>query len=167
MDVYNLKLIVVWSKTTAILLFPSRHFNIYKSTNGVTNDTNMALYLSVPLTHNSVTLNWHNQNQDPEILLVFCTCALLTVTQHFFTACWNSYCFIVVHLLFSYPNLNAFCLFSSEGSNMTPAHHYPDFRLKTYAPLAFRYFRELFGIKPDDYLVSVEIHLVIVMQHDG
>ncbi|XP_060055736.1 phosphatidylinositol 4-phosphate 5-kinase type-1 beta isoform X3 [Erinaceus europaeus] len=40
----------------------------------------------------------------------------------------------------------------SEGSNLTPAHHYPDFRFKTYAPLAFRYFRELFGIKPDDYL---------------
>ncbi|KAL8203241.1 UNVERIFIED_CONTAM: hypothetical protein K2H54_045571 [Gekko kuhli] len=39
-----------------------------------------------------------------------------------------------------------------EGSNLTPAHHYPDFRFKTYAPLAFRYFRELFGIKPDDYL---------------
>lgn len=36
---------------------------------------------------------------------------------------------------------------------MTPAHHYPDFRFKTYAPLAFRYFRDLFGIKPDDYLV--------------
>lgn len=42
---------------------------------------------------------------------------------------------------------------SSEGSNLTPAHHYPDFRFKTYAPLAFRYFRDLFGIKPDDYLV--------------
>ncbi|CAK6970507.1 phosphatidylinositol 4-phosphate 5-kinase type-1 beta [Scomber scombrus] len=41
----------------------------------------------------------------------------------------------------------------SEGSNLTPAHHYPDFRFKTYAPLAFRYFRDLFGIKPDDYLV--------------
>uniref|UniRef100_A0A5F9DMC1 Phosphatidylinositol-4-phosphate 5-kinase type 1 beta n=1 Tax=Oryctolagus cuniculus TaxID=9986 RepID=A0A5F9DMC1_RABIT len=40
----------------------------------------------------------------------------------------------------------------SEGSNLTPAHHFPDFRFKTYAPLAFRYFRELFGIKPDDYL---------------
>ncbi|MEQ2226095.1 Phosphatidylinositol 4-phosphate 5-kinase type-1 beta, partial [Ilyodon furcidens] len=40
----------------------------------------------------------------------------------------------------------------SEGSNLTPAHHYPDFRFKTYAPLAFRYFRDLFGIKPDDYL---------------
>ncbi|XP_070781213.1 phosphatidylinositol-4-phosphate 5-kinase, type I, beta a [Enoplosus armatus] len=43
----------------------------------------------------------------------------------------------------------------SEGSNLTPAHHFPDFRLKTYAPLAFRYFRELFGIKPDDYLYSM------------
>ncbi|XP_061484699.1 phosphatidylinositol 4-phosphate 5-kinase type-1 beta isoform X4 [Rhineura floridana] len=41
----------------------------------------------------------------------------------------------------------------SGGSNLTPAHHYPDFRFKTYAPLAFRYFRELFGIKPGDYLV--------------
>lgn len=42
----------------------------------------------------------------------------------------------------------------SEGSNLTPAHHYNDFRFKTYAPVAFRYFRELFGIRPDDYLVS-------------
>lgn len=41
----------------------------------------------------------------------------------------------------------------SEGSNLTPAHHFPDFRFKTYAPVAFRYFRELFGIRPDDYLV--------------
>lgn len=47
------------------------------------------------------------------------------------------------------------CLFIfSEGSNLTPAHHYSDFRFKTYAPIAFRYFRELFGIRPDDYLVS-------------
>lgn len=43
----------------------------------------------------------------------------------------------------------------SEGSNLTPAHHFQDFRFKTYAPVAFRYFRELFGIRPDDYLVSV------------
>uniref|UniRef100_A0A672KUN7 Phosphatidylinositol 4-phosphate 5-kinase type-1 beta-like n=1 Tax=Sinocyclocheilus grahami TaxID=75366 RepID=A0A672KUN7_SINGR len=47
----------------------------------------------------------------------------------------------------------------SEGSNLTPAHHYPDFRFKTYAPLAFRYFRELFGIKPDDYLPSRAVSL--------
>lgn len=46
----------------------------------------------------------------------------------------------------------------SEGSNLTPAHHYPDFRFKTYAPLAFRYFRDLFGIKPDDYLVRLTFH---------
>lgn len=44
---------------------------------------------------------------------------------------------------------------SSEGSNLTPAHHYNDFRFKTYAPVAFRYFRELFGIRPDDYLVRL------------
>ncbi|XP_028833032.1 phosphatidylinositol 4-phosphate 5-kinase type-1 alpha isoform X1 [Denticeps clupeoides] len=45
--------------------------------------------------------------------------------------------------------------FPSEGSNLTPAHHYSDFRFKTYAPIAFRYFRELFGIRPDDYLYSL------------
>ncbi|KAK0145594.1 Phosphatidylinositol 4-phosphate 5-kinase type-1 alpha [Merluccius polli] len=43
--------------------------------------------------------------------------------------------------------------FPREGSNLTPGHHYSDFRFKTYAPIAFRYFREMFGIRPDDYLV--------------
>jgi len=42
-----------------------------------------------------------------------------------------------------------------EGSNQTPAHEYSDFRFRTYAPVAFRYFRELFGIQPDDFLVSL------------
>lgn len=46
----------------------------------------------------------------------------------------------------------------SEGSNLTPAHHHGDFRFKTYAPIAFRYFRELFGIRPDDYLVRWNTH---------
>uniref|UniRef100_A0A2I3HJN7 PIPK domain-containing protein n=1 Tax=Nomascus leucogenys TaxID=61853 RepID=A0A2I3HJN7_NOMLE len=45
--------------------------------------------------------------------------------------------------------------FPSEGSKLTPAHHYNDFSFKTYAPVAFRYFRELFGIRPDDYLYSL------------
>lgn len=45
--------------------------------------------------------------------------------------------------------------FPSEGSNITPAHHYSDFRFKTYAPLAFRYFRELFNIRPDDFMLSL------------
>lgn len=51
--------------------------------------------------------------------------------------------------------IGMFLAHPSEGSNLTPAHHYPDFRFKTYAPLAFRYFRDLFGIKPDDYLVRL------------
>uniref|UniRef100_A0A673BDP5 PIPK domain-containing protein n=1 Tax=Sphaeramia orbicularis TaxID=375764 RepID=A0A673BDP5_9TELE len=55
----------------------------------------------------------------------------------------------------------------SEGSNLTPAHHYPDFRLKTYAPLAFRYFRELFGIKPDDYLYSICKEPLIELSNPG
>lgn len=43
--------------------------------------------------------------------------------------------------------------FPPEGSSMTPAHHYSEFRFKIYAPIAFRYFRDLFGIQPDDFMV--------------
>ncbi|XP_062870517.1 phosphatidylinositol-4-phosphate 5-kinase, type I, beta a isoform X1 [Trichomycterus rosablanca] len=56
---------------------------------------------------------------------------------------------------------------SSPGSNLTPAHHYPDFRFKTYAPMAFRYFRELFGIKPDDYLYSFCSEPLIELSNPG
>ncbi|KAF5278707.1 hypothetical protein FQA39_LY18362 [Lamprigera yunnana] len=45
--------------------------------------------------------------------------------------------------------------FPSEGSSHTPAHHYSEFKFKNYAPIAFRYFRELFGIQPDDFLMSM------------
>ncbi|XP_065218016.1 phosphatidylinositol 4-phosphate 5-kinase type-1 alpha-like isoform X3 [Planococcus citri] len=45
-------------------------------------------------------------------------------------------------------------VFTSDGSNHTPAHHYSEFTFKTYAPIAFRYFRDLFGIQPDDFLIS-------------
>lgn len=44
--------------------------------------------------------------------------------------------------------------FPPEGSSLTPAHHYSEFRFKIYAPIAFRYFRDLFGIQPDDFMVS-------------
>ncbi|XP_024129976.1 phosphatidylinositol 4-phosphate 5-kinase type-1 gamma isoform X2 [Oryzias melastigma] len=57
--------------------------------------------------------------------------------------------------------------FPSEGSNLTPAHHYPDFRFKTYAPVAFRYFRELFGIRPDDYLYSLCNEALIELTNPG
>ncbi|CAL9683231.1 unnamed protein product [Knipowitschia caucasica] len=55
----------------------------------------------------------------------------------------------------------------SVGSSLTPAHKFPDFRLKTYAPLAFRYFRELFGIKPDDYLYSLCKEPLIELSNPG
>ncbi|KAH6931134.1 hypothetical protein HPB50_022330 [Hyalomma asiaticum] len=45
--------------------------------------------------------------------------------------------------------------FPGEGSNLTPAHHYSDFKFKAYAPVAFRYFRDLFSIKTEDFLVSL------------
>ncbi|XP_050301184.1 phosphatidylinositol 4-phosphate 5-kinase type-1 alpha isoform X11 [Anthonomus grandis grandis] len=45
--------------------------------------------------------------------------------------------------------------FPNEGSNHTPAHHFSDFKYKNYAPIAFRYFRDLFGIQPDDFLMSM------------
>ncbi|XP_069394094.1 phosphatidylinositol 4-phosphate 5-kinase type-1 alpha-like isoform X2 [Paralichthys olivaceus] len=57
--------------------------------------------------------------------------------------------------------------FPSEGSNLTPAHHYNDFRFKTYAPIAFRYFRELFGIRPDDYLYSLCNEPLIELSNPG
>ncbi|XP_029309863.1 phosphatidylinositol 4-phosphate 5-kinase type-1 gamma-like [Cottoperca gobio] len=57
--------------------------------------------------------------------------------------------------------------FPGEGSNLTPAHHYPDFRFKTYAPVAFRYFRELFGIRPDDYLYSLCNEPLIELTNPG
>lgn len=57
--------------------------------------------------------------------------------------------------------------FPSEGSNLTPAHHYGDFRFKTYAPIAFRYFREMFGIRPDDYMYSLCHESLIELSNSG
>ncbi|KAI4817595.1 hypothetical protein KUCAC02_010980 [Chaenocephalus aceratus] len=57
--------------------------------------------------------------------------------------------------------------FPSEGSNLTPAHHYGDFRFKTYAPMAFRYFREMFGIRPDDYMYSLCNESLIELSNSG
>ena len=44
--------------------------------------------------------------------------------------------------------------FVKEGTKTTPAHHYSDFKFKSYAPVAFRYFRDMFGIRPEDFLLS-------------
>uniref|UniRef100_A0A914CA90 PIPK domain-containing protein n=1 Tax=Acrobeloides nanus TaxID=290746 RepID=A0A914CA90_9BILA len=45
--------------------------------------------------------------------------------------------------------------FPSSGSNTTPSHSYSDFHFKTYAPIAFRFFRGIFKIKPADFLKSL------------
>ncbi|EJW88844.1 hypothetical protein WUBG_00251 [Wuchereria bancrofti] len=45
--------------------------------------------------------------------------------------------------------------FPSSGSQSTPSHSYGDFRFQTYAPIAFRTFRDLFAIKTADFLRSV------------
>ncbi|CAF1633231.1 unnamed protein product, partial [Didymodactylos carnosus] len=45
--------------------------------------------------------------------------------------------------------------FPHEGSNVTPSHSYPDFRLKTYAQTAFRFFRNAFGVEPSSFMVSL------------
>lgn len=45
--------------------------------------------------------------------------------------------------------------FPNSGSKETPAHAHNDFRFKSYAPVAFRYFRDLFGIEPSDFMLSL------------
>lgn len=57
--------------------------------------------------------------------------------------------------------------FPPDGSSITPAHHYSDFRFKVYAPIAFRYFRDLFGIAPDDFLMSMCAAPMIQLSNPG
>uniref|UniRef100_A0A2K6RCP1 PIPK domain-containing protein n=1 Tax=Rhinopithecus roxellana TaxID=61622 RepID=A0A2K6RCP1_RHIRO len=57
--------------------------------------------------------------------------------------------------------------FPSEGSNLTSAHHSSDFPFKTYAPVAFCYFQELFGICPDDGLYSLCSEPLIELSSSG
>ncbi|XP_055930867.1 phosphatidylinositol 4-phosphate 5-kinase type-1 alpha-like isoform X2 [Argiope bruennichi] len=57
--------------------------------------------------------------------------------------------------------------FPKDGSNITPAHHYNEFTFKSYAPVAFRYFRDLFGIEPDDFLLSLCNYPLIELTNPG
>eukprot|EP00124_Ichthyophonus_hoferi_P004468 Ihof_evm2s497 gene=Ihof_evmTU2s497 len=45
--------------------------------------------------------------------------------------------------------------FPSQGSEHTPPHKTDSFTFYTYAPRAFRYFRDVFNILPSDFLVSL------------
>lgn len=57
--------------------------------------------------------------------------------------------------------------FPKAGSNLTSPHHYSNFRFKTYAPVAFRYFRDMFGIQPGDYLYSLCNEPLIELWNSG
>ncbi|GFQ71007.1 phosphatidylinositol 4-phosphate 5-kinase type-1 gamma [Trichonephila clavata] len=58
-------------------------------------------------------------------------------------------------------------VFPKDGSNITPAHHYNEFTFKSYAPVAFRYFRDLFGIEPDDFLLSLCNYPLVELTNPG
>ncbi|XP_031569285.1 phosphatidylinositol 4-phosphate 5-kinase type-1 gamma-like, partial [Actinia tenebrosa] len=45
--------------------------------------------------------------------------------------------------------------FPSEGTKGTPSHKFSDFKFKSFAPVAFRFFRDLFSMKPDDFMMSL------------
>ena len=57
--------------------------------------------------------------------------------------------------------------FPEEGSESTPAHKFPDFKFNTYSPVAFRFFREAFEIKPDDYMLGVCDKALIELSNPG
>ena len=44
-------------------------------------------------------------------------------------------------------------VFPKNGGHHTPAHTFTDFKFSTFAPLAFRYFMNLFGVKREDFMV--------------
>ena len=45
-------------------------------------------------------------------------------------------------------------VFPKNGGHHTPAHTFSDFKFSTFAPLAFKYFLNLFGVKREDFMVS-------------
>jgi len=45
--------------------------------------------------------------------------------------------------------------FPSEGTTQTPPHDHGDFIFQSYAPLAMRYFRDIFDISVEGFLNSI------------
>jgi len=46
-------------------------------------------------------------------------------------------------------------VFPKNGGHHTPAHTFSDFKFSTFAPLAFKYFLNLFGVKREDFMMSI------------
>jgi len=59
-------------------------------------------------------------------------------------------------------------VFSRDGTlQKTPAHNYSQFKFRTFAPLAFRKFRNIFGIERDKFLVSLCAEPMIELSNPG
>lgn len=59
-------------------------------------------------------------------------------------------------------------IFSRDGTlQKTPAHNYSQFKFRTFAPLAFRVFRNIFGIERDKFLVSLCAEPMIELSNPG
>ena len=78
--------------------------------------------------------------------------------------------------IFNYINLFHFqdFLFSETVSftrdgllQKTPAHRYSEFRFRTYAPYAFRFFRHLFEIDTDSFLASLCSEPMVELANPG
>eukprot|EP01134_Creolimax_fragrantissima_P001663 CFRG1663T1 len=57
--------------------------------------------------------------------------------------------------------------FPTVGSSYTPLHNGSPFTFTTYAPRAFRYFRNIFGILPEDFLVSLCVDSLKELSNPG
>lgn len=57
--------------------------------------------------------------------------------------------------------------FPKAGTTLTPHHIFEDFKFKSYAPLAFRYFRDIFNISTEDFLHSVGARNLIPIGNPG
>lgn len=58
-------------------------------------------------------------------------------------------------------------IFPPYGSQLTPCHDGDEFKFKTYAPIAFRYFRELFNVRPEDFLKSLCVDTLKELSNPG
>ncbi|XP_020619470.1 phosphatidylinositol 4-phosphate 5-kinase type-1 alpha-like isoform X2 [Orbicella faveolata] len=57
--------------------------------------------------------------------------------------------------------------FPSEGSRETPSHRFSDFKFKTYSPVAFRYFRDLFVMNPAEFMMALCNEPLVELANSG
>ncbi|CAH3154672.1 unnamed protein product [Porites lobata] len=57
--------------------------------------------------------------------------------------------------------------FPSEGTRETPSHRFSDFKFKTYSPVAFRYFRDLFGMNPAEFMMALCNESLVELANSG